>query len=55
MAKQLQLQLICAYFVGLLNGLQGFCMCLLLGVCVYLLNNFTFSKNSYTFCLSTRY
>lgn len=34
MAKQLQLQVICAYFVGLLNGLQGFCMRVLFVGCV---------------------
>lgn len=44
MAKQLKLQLICAYFVGLLNGLQGFFMCELLGVCVFVKQFHIFKK-----------
>lgn len=44
MAKQLQLQLICDYFVGLLNGLQGFCMCVLLRLCVFVKQFHIFKK-----------
>lgn len=34
MAKQLQLQSICAYFVGLFNDLQDFCVYVYVCVCV---------------------